>query len=100
MTSLSADEQDPNAATLNYYQIGRRSKKNYAIMQLLQGLFNTRAYASLRTEKQLGYVVAAGFKPLGCIDGAVVLVEGSAVEPFVANALIEQFVTEFGNEVA
>lgn len=32
LSSLSADESDPNAVTLNYYQIGRRNKKNYAIM--------------------------------------------------------------------
>lgn len=85
MSSLSADEKDPNAVTLNYYQIGRRNKKNYAIMQLLSGLMNNHAYASLRTEQQLGYVVAAGFKPLGCIDGAVILVEGSAEHPYIVN---------------
>lgn len=62
-------------------------------------MFNSRAYAKLRTEEQLGYVVAAGFKPLGCIDGAVILIEGSAEYPYINNKLIEDFVMSFGHEI-
>jgi len=32
------------------------------------------AFKVLRTEMQLGYVSSAGFIPIGCIDGAFVVV--------------------------
>jgi insulysin len=57
--SRSANEADPNGVTLNYYQIGHRDQKQYTIMNLLQSTFQNKAYGYLRTELQLGYVVAA-----------------------------------------
>jgi insulysin len=72
--SKSANEQDPNGVTLNYYQIGHRDQKQFTIMNLLQGTLQQKAYNFLRTQLQLGYVVAAQFRPLGCLDGAAILV--------------------------
>jgi insulysin len=47
---------------------------NFAMMSLLSEYLNNFAFKKLRTEKQLGYIVAASFKPVGCIDGAGILV--------------------------
>lgn len=50
MMSMKKDPTDLNAVTLNYYQIGHRDKKSYAIMQLLSSTLRNRAFNYLRTE--------------------------------------------------
>jgi secreted Zn-dependent insulinase-like peptidase len=54
--------------------MGRRNDKSFAMMQLLQGTINNEAYNYLRSKKTLGYVAAASFKSMGCVDGLGVLV--------------------------
>lgn len=50
-------------------------------MKILQPILNQQAYNRLRTDLQLGYVVAMKFKNLGCVDGAILLVQGSKEVP-------------------
>lgn len=54
-------------------------------------MLNNQAYSSLRTDQQLGYVVAMRFKHIGCVDGAVFLVQGSKELPHKVDTLIEEF---------
>lgn len=93
--SLSSDTKDQNAITLNYYQIGKRDRQTYAIMALLQGTLSNQAFEYLRTDRQLGYVVAAKFQPLGCVDGLAFLVQGTAKPPHEVNQHIENFLKYF-----
>ncbi|CAD8052007.1 unnamed protein product [Paramecium sonneborni] len=91
------DNSDVNGVTINYYQIGHRNKKNFAIMNLIQQFFHNHAFQYLRTERQLGYVALMRFIPIGCIDGAAIIVQGTAQMPYVVNQHIEDFIKQFHN---
>ncbi|CAD8142121.1 unnamed protein product [Paramecium octaurelia] len=91
------DSNDVNGVTINYYQIGHRNKKNFAIMNLIQQFFHNHAFQYLRTERQLGYVALMRFIPIGCIDGAAIIVQGTAQMPYVVNQHIEDFLKQFHN---
>ncbi|CAD8148619.1 unnamed protein product [Paramecium pentaurelia] len=91
------DNNDVNGVTINYYQIGHRNKKNFAIMNLIQQFFHNHAFQYLRTERQLGYVALMRFIPIGCIDGAAIIVQGTAQMPYVVNQHIEDFLKQFHN---
>ncbi|CAK55760.1 unnamed protein product (macronuclear) [Paramecium tetraurelia] len=97
LTHKGGDNNDVNGATINYYQIGHRNKKNFAIMNLIQQFFHNHAFQYLRTERQLGYVALMRFIPIGCIDGAAIIVQGTAQMPYVVNQHIEDFLKQFHN---
>ena len=97
--SKSSDENDLNGVTLNYYQIGKRTEKQFALMATLQGLLQAQAYSYLRTKKQLGYIVSAQFRPMGCIDGVEILVQGSEAPPHEVNGHIEFFLEGFQRQI-
>lgn len=69
-------------------------------MSLLKGAFDSQAFIKLRTEKQLGYVVRAGFRPLDCVDGAFITVQGSKKTPYEVNQDIEDFLRAFAKYIA
>ncbi|CAD8118614.1 unnamed protein product [Paramecium sonneborni] len=92
---VESDKGDLNGVTLNYYQIGQRTQENYALMKILQPLLNSQAYNHLRTDLQLGYVVAMKFKQVSCIDGALFLIQGNKELPMKVNQLIEEFLLQF-----
>ncbi|CAD8092428.1 unnamed protein product [Paramecium primaurelia] len=92
---VEQDKGDLNGVTLNYYQIGQRNQQNYALMKILQPVLNSQAYNHLRTDLQLGYVVAMKFKQVSCIDGALFLVQGNKELPMKVNQLIEEFLVQF-----
>jgi secreted Zn-dependent insulinase-like peptidase len=68
-------------------------------MATLQGLLQSQAYTYLRNKKQLGYAVLAQFRPMGCVDGAMILVQGSDVSPYEVNAQIEYFLEGFEKQL-
>ncbi|CAD8204068.1 unnamed protein product [Paramecium octaurelia] len=92
---VESDKGELNGAILNYYQIGKRTQENYALMKILQPLLNSQAYNHLRTDLQLGYVVLMKFKQISCIDGALFLVQGNKELPMKVNQLIEKFILKF-----
>lgn len=47
--SKSTNADDLNGATVNYYQIGHRDQKSFALMNMLQSQLHNAAYAYLRT---------------------------------------------------
>jgi insulysin len=68
-------------------------------MQMLKKVFRNRAFKFLRTEMQLGYIASAGFLPIGCVDGAFIVVQGTVESPYVVNEKIEEFITQFEKEL-
>ena len=68
-------------------------------MTLLQNTFSSKAFKYLRTELQLGYVVKANCRPIGCVDGAQIIVQGTAKAPYEVNKHIEAFLEKFGHEL-
>ncbi|CAK60147.1 unnamed protein product (macronuclear) [Paramecium tetraurelia] len=92
---VESDKGDLNGAILNYYQIGKRTSENYALMKILQPLLYSQAYSYLRTDLQLGYVVFMRFQQISCIDGAFFLVQGNKELPMKVNQLIEKFILKF-----
>lgn len=68
-------------------------------MNLLKDIFNSQAFNYLRTDLQLGYVATAKFMPLECLDGAAILVQGSAQSPYKVNQHIEDFLKVFYESV-
>ncbi|CAD8081384.1 unnamed protein product [Paramecium primaurelia] len=99
LVSKSTNQLDTNGVTLNYYQIGYRDQKQLAMMNLLYKILHNAAYAYLRTQLQLGYVVSVKFKPVGCLDSAQILVQGTAKPPYVVNQHIEEFLINYGREL-
>ncbi|CAD8135109.1 unnamed protein product [Paramecium pentaurelia] len=91
----SGNDDDINGVTLNYYQIGQRKQMNQAFMKLLEPILNQQAYNYLRTDLQLGYVVAVEFKTTACVDGALILVQGSTEIPMKVNQIINDFLDQF-----
>ncbi|CAD8138831.1 unnamed protein product [Paramecium octaurelia] len=91
----SGNDDDINGVTLNYYQIGQRKQMNQAFIKLLEPILNQQAYNYLRTDLQLGYVVAVEFKTAGCVDGALILVQGSTEIPMKVNQIIDDFLDKF-----
>ncbi|CAD8053672.1 unnamed protein product [Paramecium sonneborni] len=91
----SGDNDDINGVTLNYYQIGQRKQMNKALMKLLEPILNQQAYNYLRTDLQLGYVVAVELKTTACVDGALILVQGSTEIPMKVNLIIDDFLDQF-----
>ncbi|CAD8182719.1 unnamed protein product [Paramecium octaurelia] len=95
----AAESDDINGATYNYYIFGNRNRKQFAIMNILKGTFDSYAFNYLRTDLQLGYLVSAKFQPLECLDGAAILVQGSAKSPYQVNQHIEDFLQHFYEEI-
>ncbi|CAK74950.1 unnamed protein product (macronuclear) [Paramecium tetraurelia] len=91
----SGNDDDINGVTLNYYQIGQRKQMNQAFIKLLEPILNQQAYNYLRTDLQLGYVVAVEFKTTACVDGALILVQGSTEIPMKVNQIIDDFLDQF-----
>ncbi|CAD8201249.1 unnamed protein product [Paramecium pentaurelia] len=95
----AAESNENNGATFNYYIFGNRNRKQFAIMNILKGTFDSSAFNYLRTDLQLGYLVSAKFTPLECLDGAAILVQGSAKTPYQVNQYIEDFLQFFYKEI-
>ncbi|CAD8119922.1 unnamed protein product [Paramecium sonneborni] len=96
---FAAESNENNGATYNYYIFGNRNRKQFAIMNILKGTFDSYAFNYLRTDLQLGYLVSAKFSPLECLDGAGILVQGSAKSPYQVNQHIEDFLQYFYQEI-
>eukprot|EP01017_Pseudomicrothorax_dubius_P015814 TRINITY_DN1805_c0_g5_i4.p1 TRINITY_DN1805_c0_g5~~TRINITY_DN1805_c0_g5_i4.p1 ORF type:complete len:245 (+),score=71.64 TRINITY_DN1805_c0_g5_i4:65-799(+) len=93
--AVSVNLDDSNHAIINYYQTGVRNFTVFACLQMMKPLLSEKSFAYLRTQKQLGYIVSSGIFSYNLIDGAFVLIEGSAAPPDQMNKDIEDFLTVF-----
>ncbi len=80
-----------DSALITYLQAPDTQLKNRAKTALLATLIETPFYHALRTEKQLGYVVAAMHLPLLRSNGILFIVQS----PYTAPALLSQHIESF-----
>tara|TARA_R110001592_G_scaffold362635_1_gene677511 strand:+ start:85867 stop:88755 length:2889 start_codon:yes stop_codon:yes gene_type:complete len=92
-THLSIDHKD--FAILRYYQGRSDSLGETARMMLLQQLIRSEFFHQLRTEQQLGYVVAAVDQMIERVPGIGLLVQSPSVPVSELGKAIDQFLMEF-----
>lgn len=90
---LSIDHKD--AAILRYYQGRSDSLDETAKMMLLRQLIKSEFFNQLRTEQQLGYVVAAIDQTINRVPGIGLLVQSPTVPVAKLEEAIEQFLVDF-----
>ena len=90
---LSIDHKD--AAILRYYQGRSDSLDETAKMMLLRQLIKSEFFNQLRTEQQLGYVVAAIVQTINRVPGIGLLVQSPAAPVAKLEEAIEQFLVDF-----
>lgn len=81
---------DPNSATLLTYQFGVPSIADRAQLSMLGEVMNRPVFESLRTERQLGYVVFGYVAPHSSIIEVRVLVQGFKESPDTVEMLAEE----------
>jgi insulysin len=90
---LSIDHKD--AAILRYYQGRNDSLDETAKMMLLRQLIKSEFFNQLRTEQQLGYVVAAIDQTINRVPGIGLLVQSPTAPVAKLEEAIERFLVEF-----
>lgn len=90
VVSVAAEQQD--AAALWYLQGGDDSLAERARVALLQQLIEAPFYTTLRTERQLGYVVGSQIMPFHRVPGMVLYVQSPRAGADQLAAEIEGFV--------
>jgi secreted Zn-dependent insulinase-like peptidase len=80
---------DTNDATIVSFLVGPRTVESRVLHGLLTGILHNQAYSYLRTNKPVGYIVAAGLNPIGNVDYVNVLVQGDSLRADKVEALIE-----------
>jgi insulysin len=91
-----------NCCTQAIYQVGAclEDYKRDACLSFACQVANTSAYQQLRTEEQLGYIVQAGWWSEAHVMGFSVLVQGTRLPPPEIDARIENWMSNFGHELA
>ncbi len=90
--ALTVPEEQKDAAALWYLQGGEDSLAERARVALLAQLIEAPFYNSLRTERQLGYVVGSQIMPFHRVPGMILYVQSPRVDGDRLAAEIEQFV--------
>ncbi|KKL73558.1 hypothetical protein LCGC14_2073670, partial [marine sediment metagenome] len=94
---LSIDHKD--AAILRYYQGRNDSLDETAKMMLLRQLIKSEFFNQLRTEQQLGYVVAAIDQTINRVPGIGLLVQSPTAPVAKLEEAIERFLVEFDRQL-
>lgn len=79
--SLSVDSAYSDAALLLYLQAPDLDKKTRALMGITAQILRPDFYTTLRTEKQLGYIVTSGAYPIREVPGLFFLVQSPVAGP-------------------
>ena len=74
-----------------YYQCGARSSKENATVELFCQVIGEASFNVLRTQEQLGYIVASGVRGYGGVCGVRVIVQ-SDKSPAYLDERIENFI--------
>lgn len=75
-----------------YYQCGAQNTRNNAILELFCQVINESCFNVLRTQEQLGYIVASGSRNFGGVQGVRIIVQ-SDKSPVHLDERIENFVS-------
>lgn len=92
-THLSIDHKD--SAILRYYQGRNDSVDETAQIMLMRQLLRSEFFHQLRTEQQLGYVVAAVDRMIDRVPGFGFLVQSPAVPVEKLGAAIDKFLVDY-----
>jgi len=92
-THLSIDHKD--SAILRYYQGRNDSVEETAQIMLVRQLLRSEFFHQLRTEQQLGYVVAAVDRTVDRVPGFGFLVQSPAVPVNKLGAAIDKFLADY-----
>ncbi len=90
----------PDSAVLFQYQGNSKSIAEQARWRMLGQVMASPFFNSLRTEQQLGYVVAAAFSETEDMPGLLLLVQSSAVSSTELQKRIQNFVTAYEKRLA
>ncbi|WP_456376521.1 insulinase family protein [Thiolapillus sp.] len=85
----------PDSAVVISYQGDEKSIAEQARWRLLGQILASPFFNSLRTEQQLGYVVAAGFSEVENMPGLILLAQSSTVSSDELQQRMEIFVREY-----
>jgi len=101
-TRIVQEVQIPHddSAIVIYQQGADDSIRTRATISLLATILRTPFYDTLRTEKQLGYIVNAGTLPILNVNGLVLYIESPVADPLVLEANIDAFLTEYSAALA
>ncbi|EAR97841.2 M16 (pitrilysin) family peptidase (macronuclear) [Tetrahymena thermophila SB210] len=79
----------------NFYQLGKLDLIEYSILKLIEKPLRTKAFDYLRTQLQLGYVVASKVIKNQDYFSVIILVQGSKHNPNQYDEHIEEFLPKF-----
>lgn len=86
---LRVDDPHTDSALYLYWQAPGLSKRDRAIFGLAAQILRAEFYSSLRTDKQLGYIVSAWPQPIDDVAGLVLAVQSPVAD---AEALRQEFI--------
>ena len=86
--------QYSDASLMLYIQAGDTDKLRRAAMAVTAQMLRADFYSSLRTEKQLGYIVTSGIYPLMDVPGLFFLIQSPVVGPEKLEQEINQFIRQ------
>ena len=93
------DVDHPDSAVVISYQGNEKSLDEQARWRLLGHILASPFFSELRTEQQLGYVVAAAFTESGKMPGMLFLVQSSAVSAAELQKRMEAFAQAYAAEL-
>ncbi|KAL4454723.1 hypothetical protein ABPG74_021928 [Tetrahymena malaccensis] len=79
----------------NFYQLGKLDLIEYSILKLIEKPLRSKAFDYLRTQLQLGYVVASKIIKNQDYYSVIILVQGSKHTPNQYDQHIEEFLPDF-----
>ncbi len=97
--SYRYDVDHPDSAVVISYQGNEKIIAEQARWRLLGHILANPFFNSLRTEQQLGYVVAAGFNEMENLPGMLFLVQSSTVSADELQKRMETFVQEYATQL-
>ncbi|EGR28234.1 insulin-degrading enzyme, putative [Ichthyophthirius multifiliis] len=92
-------ENNKNRGLVNYYQIGERNARNYAILNTFIQDLNTYLFQFLRSEKQLGYQVQAQLLTIGNIDSLIISILGDQVSAPEMNNYVNEALIKYREQL-
>ncbi|WP_019530598.1 insulinase family protein [Dasania marina] len=91
-SAMAVANEYSDAALLYYVQANDEQAANYAAFEIAAQLYQSDFYSSLRTEKQLGYIVTSGAYPMHKVPGLFFVVQSPVAGVQSLQHEFEQFI--------
>ncbi len=98
-TRWTQETDHTDQAWVAYWSESDPSPEQEARLRLLAQMVKTPFYTDLRTERQLGYIVFAGYMPMLTQPGVVFTVQSPEASPDQIEAAAFEFFTQFEDDV-